>query len=214
MTDIETTATEGAETGRVEKTKAALGQAGKAIRDEAQSFAAAAQARVRSEAEKGQETATKTLGDFAQAIRRAGEELSQSDQSPAARLVRQAADGLESVSRNLAGKRPEDLVNDVRGFARSHPAAFIGGAVLVGVALGRFIRASEADSPLAGATGGDHYAAGDTQPLMVGGESLGDETLSLAEEDGFDGPAEGGGGIESSIADDLGDLRPSDAKGG
>jgi len=102
----------------------------------------------------------------------------------------------------------------VRGFARSHPAAFIGGAVLVGVALGRFIRASEADSPLAGATGGDPYAAGDTQPLMVGGESLGDETLSLAEEDGFDGPAEGGGGIESSIADDLGDLRPSDAKGG
>jgi len=101
----------------------------------------------------------------------------------------------------------------VRGFARSHPAAFIGGAVLVGVALGRFIRASETASPLAGAAGADPYPEADTQPVMVGGESLGDETLSLAEEDGFDGPAEAGGGIESGLADDLGDLRPSDSKG-
>lgn len=199
MSEITTnTGLEDTDEGRVGKAKAALGQAGQSIRNEAQTFADAAGARVRSEAQKQQDTATKTLGDFANAIRRAGDELSQADQSPAAKLVRQAADGLEGVSRNLAVKRPEDLLNDVRNFGRSHPAAFIGGAVLVGVALGRFLRASETAAP-----GPDE---------AIGAESLADEALALAEEDGFDGPAEAGGGVEAPIRDDLGDLKPSDVE--
>ena len=69
--------------------------------------------------------------DEQHAIRRAGDELAASDQSPASRLVRQAADGLENFSRSLSDKQPEDLLNSVRDFGRRNPMAFIGGAVLV-----------------------------------------------------------------------------------
>jgi hypothetical protein len=208
MSDIETnTGPEAAGDSRTDKAKALIGQAGQALKDEAQTFADLAQERARTEAQKHAQTATKTLGDFANAIRKAGDELGQADQSPAARLVRQAADGLEGVSRNLAGKQPEDILNDVRAFGRKNPAAFIGGAVLVGVALGRFVRASGGDGArsLAGATGGEPYEL--TETPTFGAESTGDEAIAQAEEDGFEGDAEFGGvqaqGIESAAGDDM-----------
>lgn len=137
----------GQTTGADRKTQAKqmVGQATEALKTEAQTFAQTAQERLRGEAQKHTETATKTLGDFASAIRRAGDELSQADQSPAARLVGQAADGLERLSLSLADKQPEDLLDAVRDFGRRHPMAFIAGGVLVGVALGRFVRASDAE---------------------------------------------------------------------
>jgi len=101
--------------------------------------------------------------------------------------VRQAADGLESLSRNLADKEPGDLLNAVRDFGRKNPAAFIGGAVLVGLALGRFARASETQS------------AG----------SLSGESLTFSEADYEGAPSAGQGGIDSALSEDLGDLQAS-----
>jgi hypothetical protein len=137
------TDTTGAGAGRTGQAKQLIDQAGQTLKSEAQTFASVAQDRVRAEAQKGTQAATKTLGDFANAVRRAGDELAASDQSPVSRIVQQAADGLESLSRNLADKEPGDLLNAVRDFGRRNPVAFIGGAVLVGMALGRFVRASE-----------------------------------------------------------------------
>lgn len=187
MSDIETT-NAAAGGGRKAQAKELIGQAGSTLKQEAQSFANAAQDRVKAEAQRGTQAAGKTLGDFANAVRRAGDELAETDQSPASRLVRQAADGLESLSRNLADKDPGDLLNAVRDFGRKNPAAFIGGAVLVGLALGRFARASER-SGLPGLSG---------------------EDLTLAESDAFDGPTlSGRGGIGRPLADNLGDLQAS-----
>ncbi len=193
MTDIDTTTSPdtGGDATRLGQAKQAIGQAGQALKSEAQSFADAAAQRAREEAQRRTETATRTLGDFASAIRKAGDELGQTDQSPAARLVRQAADGLEGLATNLAGKQPEDLLNDVRAFGRRNPIAFIGGAVLVGVALGRFIRASETGGAVRQAltdeTGGDAYPIADAP--AYGAEAS---------------------GLESAIGDDLGDLQPAD----
>jgi hypothetical protein len=165
----ETTDTNTAGDGRMDKAKALVGQAGETLKAEAQSFAGVAQDRVRAEAQRGAQAAGKTLGDFATAVRKAGDELATADQSPAARLVRQAADGLETVSRSLADKEPGELLDAVRDFGRKNPIAFIGGAVLVGVALGRFVRASES----AGAP-----------------PRLRSEEMALAEEAAYDGPSE------------------------
>ena len=213
MSEFETTEgleTTGAETGRGTQAKQMLGQATQTLKSEAQSFAAAAQERARTEALRRTETASQTLTDFANAIRKAGDELSQANQSPVARLVAQAADGLEGFATNLAGKQPEDLLNGVRDFGRKNPLAFIGGAVLIGVALGRFARASET------MTGGQDFA-GSAYPIAetgyaTGPDALGEEALGLAEEDGFDGAPEVGasGGLAAPVADDLGDLRASD----
>jgi hypothetical protein len=187
MSDIETN-TQTAAQSRTGQAKELIGQAGQTLKAEAQSFAHAAQDRARAEAQRGTQAATKTLGDFANAVRRAGDELEQNDQSPASRLVRQAADGLESLSRNLADKEPGDLLNAVRDFGRRNPAAFIGGAVLVGLALGRFARASE--------------------PHATG---LADADLTLAETEGYEGASMAGvGGLVAPLADDLGGLRATD----
>ena len=188
MSDIETPKTT-TSTSRKGQAKELIGQAGHSLKAEAQSFAHVAQDRVRAEAQRGTQAATKTLGDFANAVRRAGDELDQHDQSPASRLVRQAADGLESLSRNLADKEPSDLLNAVRDFGRKNPAAFVGGAVLVGLALGRFARASEPSHPA----------------------GLSDADLSLAETELYKGPAMAGdGGLAAPLADDLGGLRATD----
>lgn len=176
-------------TSRSSQAKELIDQAGQTLKAEAQSFAHAAQERVRTEAQKGTQAATKTLGDFANAIRRAGDDLEQHDQSPASRIVRHAADGLESLSRNLADKEPGDLLNAVRDFGRKNPAAFIGGAVLAGLALGRFARASEPAAP----------------------KGLSDADLTLADTQLYEGlPTADDGNLAGPVADDLGDLQVGD----
>ncbi|HET6970709.1 MAG TPA: hypothetical protein VFH92_06275 [Phenylobacterium sp.] len=178
---------------RKDQARALIDQAGQTIRTEAQSFASAAQDRVRAEAQKGAQTAGKTLGDFANAVRRAGDELDQAEQTPASRLVRQAAEGLEGLSRNLAEKDPGQLLDAVRDFGRRNPAAFIGGAVLLGVALGRFARASD---------------------TAAAAPRLDDDELEITETEAYSGSPEYIGaeaGIETPISDDLGDLSATPA---
>jgi hypothetical protein len=179
---------------RTEQARALIDQATQTIRAEAQSFAEVAQDRVRAEAQKGAQTAGKTLGDFANAIRRAGDELDAAEQTPASRLVRQAAEGLEGLSRGLAEKQPGELLDTVRDFGRKNPVAFIGGAVLLGVALGRLARASDA--------------------APASALQLPERDLTLAETEAYEGPAEyavGEAGIEAPVTGDLGDLSATPA---
>lgn len=117
--------------------------AAQTVKQEAASFAEDARHKAVDKVEEHKQTASRTLGDFAGAVRRAGQELEQSDQSMGARLVRQAADGLEGFARSVADKRPEELIDAVRDFGRRNPTAFIAGSVLAGVALGRFFRSSK-----------------------------------------------------------------------
>lgn len=123
--------------------KEKMGQASQKMREEAAHFATQAQQKAVGEIERRKETASQTLGQFANAIRKAGDELAQGDQSVAGRFVGQAADGLENFARTLADKRPEELVDNVREFSRRNPTAFVAGAVLAGLAIGRFLRSSE-----------------------------------------------------------------------
>lgn len=192
MSDIESGAASSGGTKTKREAKQAMGRASETLKSEAKSFAGVAQERVRTEAQKGTQAGAKTLGDFANAVRRAGDELAQSDQSPASRLVQRAADGLETLSRDLADKDPGDLLNDVRDFGRRHPVAFIGGAVLVGLALGRVARASDS-SGARGLSGED---------LSLGAEGDTARAADLGRE---------GSGINQPVAADLGDLAATNA---
>jgi hypothetical protein len=120
-----------------------LGAAAGAVKQEVATFASSVQDKAVDKIADKKETATETLGAFANAIRHAGDELAQQDQSLAGRVVKQAADGLEQLTRTVSDKRPEELLDAVRDFGRRNPAAFIAGSVLLGVALGRFARSSE-----------------------------------------------------------------------
>ena len=122
--------------------KEKLSGAVETVKGEAAHFAETARQKASEKADQGKEAITSALGDFSEAIRRAGEELGEKDQTLAARLVAQAADGLETLSRAVSEKRPEDMLNAVRDFGRNNPTAFLAGSVLAGLALGRFARSS------------------------------------------------------------------------
>ncbi|RLQ88723.1 hypothetical protein [Notoacmeibacter ruber] len=94
------------------------------------------------QAERGKETAASTVNDFAASVRAAADKLGERDQSMSANLVREAARGLEDVSGAISGRSVGEIVNNVSGFARRQPTAFMVGAALTGIALGRFARAS------------------------------------------------------------------------
>jgi len=177
MTDIPTTgantASEGASDEASGSVREMAGAGVQTVKQEAASFAATAQDKATEQVEKHKETATETLGAFADAIRQAGEQLSQNDQSTAGHMVSQAAKGLETFTRSLEGKRPEELVEAVREFGRRNPTVIIAGSVLVGVALARFFKASAENEPQSAGSGaeGQSAAGGATPASLEGGTS-------------------------------------------
>jgi hypothetical protein len=156
--------------------------AARTVKQEAASFASSAQEKATDKISATTQTATETLGDFASAIRKAGEDLAQNDQSLAGKVVKQAADGLESFSRSVSDKRPEELLDAVRDFGRNNPAAFIAGSVLLGIAIGRLAKSTEqrssggTTSPPSYRDPTDYLAASES-PVQAGGEAF-DPALS------------------------------------
>ena len=76
-------------------------------------------------------------------------------------LLREAAAGLKQIAHAVEGKSIGAMAGELSEFGRQNPAAYLGGAALVGFALARFARASmagtDAASPMrhfdAGASG-------------------------------------------------------------
>lgn len=59
-------------------------------------------------------------------------------------LVGQAADRAHGVADWLGDRRPEDLLDELRRFARRRPGTFLAGALIAGVAAGRLTRGAVA----------------------------------------------------------------------
>ena len=175
------------------------------------------------------EFVSENLGQFAQAVRRASDELSERDQTMASQLVRQAAGGLESLSRSISGSSFEDILGSVRGFGRSNPAAFMGGAVLVGFALGRFATASasraddqandrETDQRDSAA---DRESGGPGRSFAGAADSPGDRLAAQVRPGnpagsmgGQRSQSAGGGGGTVTAADSAAQSRPASVVGG
>lgn len=113
-------------------------------------------------ARSAQRRTSESMHTFAEAIRKAGDELQGKDEGPVAQLLSHAAGGLDQMSRAIGQKRLEDIVTDVRSFGREHPGAFVMGSVLLGVALGRFAQTAAAagSSASQGSHRGSNMGAG------------------------------------------------------
>ena len=208
--------------------KEQVGQARQRVRGEAANFAASAREKAVGAVEQRQHQMTGAIGDFANAIRRAGDDLNQNNPGMAAQLLTRGADSLEGLSRTIDGKSPGEMLNAVRDFGRRHPVAFIGGAVLVGLAVGRLVRSSAPDEsddesfnyeagggweePMAGADGLDANAVSFSAdqadmtmtPEGAGASSLDDDGLSGgvdtgALDEGIGGPARAPGSTTRGV---------------
>ena len=82
----------------------------------------------------------------ARAIDSAASELE--SQSPTvARMVHETARQVDGLSDNLSSRSVNELVQTAAQLARAQPALFIGGSVMAGFALARFLRSSSRQRP-------------------------------------------------------------------
>lgn len=212
QSDTENKASGGGDTSLLDavhrETSAASEQAAAAVgaaKDQAKLAASTIADKAVHSAETGKDFAASNLEDFAASIRKASEELGSRDQSMISNLVREAASGLEHASRSVKGASIQDITQSVAGFARRQPGAFLLGAGLVGIALGRFARAS-----------GEHGSQGSRGFQSQGAVATRPET-DVVPQPGFD-PSQSGSGLSSSwtagdaitpLGSDLtGDVRP------
>ncbi len=84
--------------------------------------------------------AIEAIGGAADAIRRSAENNSAS--SPAGALGVRAANSIDDVADYLESRTLRDVVGELEGFARREPALFLGGAFVLGLVGGRFLKSS------------------------------------------------------------------------
>lgn len=130
------------ETDRDASARDALQDASDAVRRQARAAVDEAQRTAASYAEEGKKTAASHLNVFARAVRSASHELAKHDKGIAARVVTEAADGLERAASSVSGASVDELMGSARTFARRNPGAFMIGAVLAGVALGHLAKSA------------------------------------------------------------------------
>ncbi len=82
------------------------------------------------------------LGSVAEAVRQTSEDLSSHDQPGIARYGNRIADQIEGVSNYLSDRGVEEVLMDAENLARRQPAIFLGGAFMLGLVVGRFLRSS------------------------------------------------------------------------
>ena len=115
--------------------------AGHAIREQASSFASEIGEELNKGVEGQKRRGLEAVRSFAGAVDTAAQELEQ--QSPqVARYVRDAAESLQSLTRNIEGRNLKDLVRNATDLARSNPTLFMVGAVAAGFAIARFMKSS------------------------------------------------------------------------
>jgi hypothetical protein len=101
--------------------------------------------RARTVAEQQKKAGADQIGGVARAIHGAAHEIEQ-EMPHAAGFIHDAAAKLEGAANSLRDRSVDDLIRSLNKFARSQPAAFVGGAVLAGFALSRFLKSSSGHS--------------------------------------------------------------------
>jgi len=87
--------------------------------------------------------AAQGLGNVAQALRQAGDQLRSEQQGPAVHeYIASAANQVERLSGYLRSTDTREMVSGLERFARQQPALFVGGAFMLGLLGARFLKAS------------------------------------------------------------------------
>lgn len=124
----------------VDKAKKTAANLADQAKDTADSAVQSATKAAATQADAAKTSVADEVSGVASALRTAADEMRSG--SPQERTFGQIAEGLADASDALRDKDLGTMVHDVTGFARKNPLAFLGGAVLIGFAATRFIKAS------------------------------------------------------------------------
>lgn len=90
--------------------------------------------------DQAKEVGVEKIETVSDALRGAGEKLEGT--GPLPDLANKAAEGIENLARFVENKSIGDVFNGVQSFAKREPALFLGGAIVVGILAGRFLKSS------------------------------------------------------------------------
>jgi len=141
--------------------------------------------------------ATGALEAVGRALRSASDNLQGEGLDPVGRIGQQAADQVDRMADYLRRRDLDGLLDDVQGMARNHPEIFLGGALLAGILVGRFLRSSTPSSRevvFEPDFGLEHGMGGSSSSSSYGSGSYGTGSSYGSGGDGSaGGPAFGGG---------------------
>jgi hypothetical protein len=118
------------------------GQGPSHLRSEVSNQAENAKDQIRSLAEMGKDRVAEQLDQVARALRGAGETLRSEEQEDASYYTDTISEQMARASRYLRDHEAMDLVDGIERLARRQPALFLGGALVAGLAIGRFFKSS------------------------------------------------------------------------
>ncbi|HMR63632.1 MAG TPA: hypothetical protein PKE64_06415 [Anaerolineae bacterium] len=128
-----------AASSRVEETQGKAAQATEQAKNKVMEAKDHVQNQAKEAAEARKSQAASEINAVAQALRTSGEEMERQDHPGVANYTNQMAERLERVSSYIEERNVDQLLSEAADFARRRPEVFLGGAFVLGVALGRFL---------------------------------------------------------------------------
>ncbi|HEY6771489.1 MAG TPA: hypothetical protein VI035_03455 [Solirubrobacterales bacterium] len=119
-----------------------VGEAADQAKETAQNVVSQAQTTVREQVDQRSTEAGERVGTTAEDVRSVGQELRKQGKDAPANIADQVADRVDRVAGYLRDADGERILNDVEDFGRRQPWAVLAGAVVVGMAAARFLKAS------------------------------------------------------------------------
>jgi hypothetical protein len=105
---------------------------------------------VKSQLETQKHQAAQRMTPVQMALRETAQQLRKQGQEPISQYADKASDQVERFSGYLRETSVDEITDEVRGFARSRPALFLGSAVALGFLGTRFLKSSSQDGTYSG----------------------------------------------------------------
>ena len=175
----------GASGGQVkEQAKQQGQQLAQQARQQAGDLASRGGEQVKSQLETQKHQAAQRITPVQMALRETAQQLRKQGQAPVARYADQASDQVERFSGYLRETSVDEITDEVRGFARSRPAVFLGAAVALGFLGTRFLKSSS--QAAGGSQDGGEYGVGTSSAAITQG--TGEPATALPPETGVGSP--------------------------
>ncbi|MCA9420106.1 MAG: hypothetical protein KC592_03745 [Nitrospira sp.] len=123
--------------------QAKAGQVGEQIKTQTSQLTGQAQTKVKTTLEEQKGKGVGELSNIAEAVRQTGQHLRDQQKDGIAQYAERAADQMDRLIRYVDSRDVSELLSEAEIFARRHPEAFLGGAFMMGLVAGRFIKSSK-----------------------------------------------------------------------